>query len=505
MRVNVNVTTEIALEEGRTYAGGLGVLEGDKFYASGELGINYLVLMLFYRNGYVDYRFSEDGSPTPVPQSQPIEFTKKLKKEDRFPIELKGGKVIVEPLSYRYKTAKTVFFNPVQPSWAVELVDQLYVEKHYEEKFYKYVLLAKAAAEYVKSRVGLSNVNKIILNEAYTALLPLVLRAPSKYIFIIHTPGPWSHPIFPTRLFEREFGFKFITDKVALTDIGLATSFKTYCVSEKHFEIMQKIVPHFAHKLSYMTNGINILRWINPRLKRLLEENVLNVDSLKKAKHQAREKLLRLIKSYKAINGEEKPIILWCRRITGYKRPFFVTRFIEEENPDAIIVVAGKAHPYDVDGLRYMQKFYQYFKEKPNVVYIHNYDVSKAKILLSGGDLLLFTPFSSLEACGTSFMKAAINSVPSLSSRDGGVLELVEDGINGWLFGRDLRQLIYFDTQERDRINEEDYREFKAKLLRILDLIANNEDKYYEVALNCVKTFMPKVDICEKMRQLVCQ
>lgn len=39
-------------------------------------------------------------------------------------------------------------------------------------------------------------------------------------------------------------------------------------------------------------------------------------------------------------------------------------------------------------------------------------------------------------------MKARINGVPALSSRDGGVLEVIIDRYNGWLFGLEVTQFI---------------------------------------------------------------
>ncbi|MCD6368941.1 MAG: glycogen/starch/alpha-glucan phosphorylase [Thermoproteales archaeon] len=498
----VSVTPEIALEEGYTYAGGLGVLEGDKFYTAGDLGIRYLVLTLFYENGYVDYDFKEDGSPIPRPQPQPDNFLSHLQSKGKISVKVRGENVLLEAFSYKYKTAETIFFHPIQPGWVHNLVDKLYIEEHYEDRFYKYVLLARASAEYIRTHVTLNRVSKIILNEAYTALLPLVLRAPEKYIFIIHTPGPWGHPIFPVELFEREFGFKFISEKVSLTEIGLAASTKTYTVSRKHFKVMQKIIPHFAHQLSYVTNGVSLSRWMTDHIKKLISKGCLNTKSLATAKQEAREKLLKFIRARKKLNSTNKPIIVWSRRITRYKRPYFITRIIEED-PDAIFIVAGKAHPYDVEGLRYMKKFRQYHMEKPSVIYIHDYDIDKARLLLSGGDLLLFTPFPSWEACGTSFMKAGINGVPSLASRDGGVLELIEDGVNGWLFGRNEERLVDPQTPEGTKLDEKEYKEFKSKLLKIIDLINNNEDDYLKVALRSIKTFIPKVDMKEKIRYFI--
>ncbi len=53
----ISITPEIGLDELYTYAGGLGVLEGDKFYALSRLGLDYTAMTLLYRGGYVDYVF----------------------------------------------------------------------------------------------------------------------------------------------------------------------------------------------------------------------------------------------------------------------------------------------------------------------------------------------------------------------------------------------------------------------------------------------------------------
>ncbi|MGC9189679.1 MAG: glycogen/starch/alpha-glucan phosphorylase, partial [Conexivisphaera sp.] len=83
-RTAISVTPDLALDRGNTYAGGLGILEGDKFYAAARMGLDYRVLTLFYRNGYVDYDFDADGNPVPRPQPQPREFTDMLRVSDEF-------------------------------------------------------------------------------------------------------------------------------------------------------------------------------------------------------------------------------------------------------------------------------------------------------------------------------------------------------------------------------------------------------------------------------------
>jgi len=47
----VSITPEIALDDFPVYAGGLGVLEGDKFYAAAASKMSYTVLTFFYPGG----------------------------------------------------------------------------------------------------------------------------------------------------------------------------------------------------------------------------------------------------------------------------------------------------------------------------------------------------------------------------------------------------------------------------------------------------------------------
>jgi glycogen phosphorylase len=55
--------------------------------------------------------------------------------------------------------------------------------------------------------------------------------------------------------------------------------------------------------------------------------------------------------------------------------------------------------------------------------------------MVAGCDVWLNTPLRPFEASGTSGMKAAINSVPSLSILDGWWIEGCIEGITGWAIG----------------------------------------------------------------------
>jgi len=65
------------------------------------------------------------------------------------------------------------------------------------------------------------------------------------------------------------------------------------------------------------------------------------------------------------------------------------------------------------------------------LVFVENYDIGLARILVQGVDVWLNNPIFPMEACGTSGMKAAINGAINLSVLDGWWAEGY-NGKNGW-------------------------------------------------------------------------
>lgn len=450
----VSIIAELGLDIGENFAGGLGVLEGDKFYASARLGIEYTVLTLFYRKGYTgrEDKQKELLSATTKEWETEIEFNKK-------------GKVKVEYLSYRMNTAKAIFINVISPEWALKLNERLYVENSEEERFYKYLLLAKAAEKYITEKIGWDKVSYIDLQEAYPSFLPLLKYFPN-YRIIIHTPAPWGHPTFPAKLFREEFGYEFPFDPVVMTEIGLSAAKEGIVVSKKMIKHVEKTFPHFMYKIKAITNAVEIPRWRHPLLN-----NVKDIDDfVKKRKEIKKENLKRLGKE------SEKPVISWVRRITQYKRPEFILRLIDELKDDAVFIIGGKAHPFEYYGVELEKRFKEYAKSRPNVIYVPGVDIDMMKTTLWSTDIWTFTPFSGWEASGTSFMKAGINGVPSVASRDGAVPEIIIDGYNGWLYGDDREELLPPDTFDHE------YYEFLKKIKEALD-------KFYEIGYNAYITF----------------
>ncbi len=493
--VIVSITPEIGLDQLYTYAGGLGVLEGDKFLHASRKGYDYIVLTLLYRYGYVDYRFNKEDI-LPKPQTHPVPPHDILAPEEEFKISLKSEEVIVRPWTHRVRNAKIVYFEPVCPMWARSLVDRVYIEKNEQERYYKYIFLAKASAEYIRERIGLKKIDVIDIQEAYGALIVLSLPEYENYRFITHTPGPWGHPFYPRKLLEEEFRIKFSGDEdnIMLTKLAMDKSKKIFTVSKKHLEITKQMFPAYSEKISYVTNAVEETRWMHPALKRIINEipvelELIDPDMLWKAHQEARNDLVKLIRQYKDTVRitENKMIIVWARRLTRYKRPYFIAEFIEEHNTeDVFFVLGGKPHPNDKDGISYARAFKKLMDKHNNVIYVHDYDIFRAKLMLAGGDLLLFTPFPGWEACGTSYMKAGINGVPILASRDGGALELIRDNLNSWFFGSTIDELInIYDDPRAKQIDEKDYVDFARKLNKIINLYPT--EKYKEIMCNILQ------------------
>jgi starch phosphorylase len=119
----------------------------------------------------------------------------------------------------------------------------------------------------------------------------------------------------------------------------------------------------------------------------------------------------------------------FARRFATYKRATLIFRDIERLalilNNKACpvqLIVAGKAHPKDEEGKRFIQEIFQIAKEdrfRRKVVFIENYDLNVASYLVEGCDIWLNNPRRPLEASGTSGMKVIANGGLNFSVLDG--------------------------------------------------------------------------------------
>ena len=149
----------------------------------------------------------------------------------------------------------------------------------------------------------------------------------------------------------------------------------------------------------------------------------------------------------------------FARRFATYKRaPLIFQQFdnivklAQDKQRPMQFIFAGKAHPRDDDGKRFIQQIIHLSKHSElagNLVFIENYDVHVARQMVSGCDIWLNNPRRPLEASGTSGMKASCHGCMNLSILDGWWREGY-DGTNGFAIGKDSHP---DNVEEQDRVD----------------------------------------------------
>ncbi|MDD4031601.1 MAG: alpha-glucan family phosphorylase, partial [Bacteroidales bacterium] len=119
----------------------------------------------------------------------------------------------------------------------------------------------------------------------------------------------------------------------------------------------------------------------------------------------------------------------FARRFATYKRGYLLFRDLDRlskivNTPDCPVqfIFAGKAHPADKAGqdlIKYIVEISKRPEFRGKVLFIQNYDMNLAKMMLQGVDVWLNTPTRPLEASGTSGQKGIMNGTLHFSVLDG--------------------------------------------------------------------------------------
>ena len=249
-------------------------------------------------------------------------------------------------------------------------------------------------------------------------------------------------------------------------------------VSKSMFaEIWKGYFPEENH-VGYVTNGVHYPTWVAPEWDKLYKENFdanfINDQSNEDIWHAidkisnetiwntriARKKMLinyikkafseewlknqgdpmRIVDVVKKINPDAL-VIGFARRFATYKRAHLLFTDLDRlakllNNPERPIqfLFAGKAHPHDGAGQGLIKKIIEVSRRPEfvgKIIFLENYDMDLAKLLVSGVDIWMNTPTRPLEASGTSGEKALMNGVVNFSVLDGWWLEGYRPGA-GW-------------------------------------------------------------------------
>jgi len=261
-------------------------------------------------------------------------------------------------------------------------------------------------------------------------------------------------------------------DHFSMTILGLRLTNYRNGVSKLHGEVSRKMWSSLWSKfplenipIGHITNGIHTLTWLSREFAELFDkyldnnwrdnidddntwEKVQNIpnEEIWREKQRRRTKLVQFVRDYiskhqkHTLSAEQilnlssflNPDALtigFARRFATYKRATLLFSDIDRlksilfnvEKPVQIII-SGKAHPNDTAGKESIQSIITKIKEnglEKHIIFIENYDMIIARMLIKGCDVWLNNPIRPLEASGTSGMKAGLNGTLNFSVLDG--------------------------------------------------------------------------------------
>lgn len=468
-----------------TYSGGLGVLAGDTLHAAADLRVPMVGVTLLYRKGYFTQRLDEWGHQRELPASweptallTPLAVTTEVEIEGR-PVKLRawlyrvtGGSEQAVPLLF---LDTDLDGNAPQDR---ALCQTLYGgDARY--RLAQEAVLGIGGVRMLRA-LGFDRIERFHMNEGHASLLVLELLREARTadawpfdlvrercVFTTHTPVTAGHDRFPYPLYQSVLGellpFEVVRmlggpDELNMTLLGLNMSHYINGVAKKHREVSQAMFPDYP--IAAITNAVHSATWVSTSFRALYDRHIpgwasdpntlrhaVRIPSreITEAHELAKEKLLGEVARR---TGIALPVgvltIGFARRATAYKRADLVFSDLAQLSEVARtagplqFLFAGKAHPSDGGGKALIERvaaMARQLHDQIRILYLEDYDMELARLLIAGVDLWLNTPCRPLEASGTSGMKAAHNGVPSFSVLDGWWLEGHIEGVTGWSIG----------------------------------------------------------------------
>ncbi len=513
---NANPVAYFSMEVGLaahipTYSGGLGILAGDTIKAAADLKLPFVAVTLISRHGYFRQSLDDAGGQLEQPASwEPSLYLKP--QAPKVPVTIGGREVAVRAWRYDYKsplggTVPVFFLDTDLPENSPEnrrITEQLYGgDETYRLK--SEIVLGIGGLRMLEA-LGYAP-RRYHLNEGHAALLTLELLQRTKRslenvwdehsvwdyaavreltIFTTHTPVSAGHDQFSYDLVLSVLGehvpldvLQKLAGRERMNNTLLAMNLSGYIngVAKKHREVSQALFQGYT--ISAVTNGVHSASWTHDAFQRLYDANLPGwredpsllalVDKIPdgaiwEAHCQAKAGLMTHIRERTGLAFEADVLTIgFARRATGYKRMDLLLSDMDRlKNIGAgrlQIIYAGKAHPRDQEGkdlLRLVWGRLDRLRNDIRSVYLPDYDMDLARILIPGVDVWLNTPLRPLEASGTSGMKAAHNGVPNFSVLDGWWIEGHIEGLTGWSIGPEPKQAPAGDRVAADAADAAD-------------------------------------------------
>ncbi|EER57375.1 phosphorylase, glycogen/starch/alpha-glucan family [Neisseria flavescens SK114] len=310
--------------------------------------------------------------------------------------------------------------------------------------------------------------------------------------------------------------------RVRMAWLAVIGSHKVNGVAKIHSDLMTTSIfvdftKVFPERFTNVTNGVTPRRWINianPGLTKFLDKHLgnedwrLHLDNLTKlndkvddasvqaefgeVKKAAKERLAKYIETELGIKVNTDALFdIQIKRIHEYKRQALNVMHIVDrynkilENPDfdwqpRVFIFAGKAasaYYMAKKIIRLINDVAKVINNAPRirdlikVVYIPNYSVSLAQIIIPAADLHEQISLAGTEASGTSNMKFALNGAICMGTLDGANVEILEKvgADNCYIFGNTVEQVEEIRHNGYDPLS---YIERDSDLRRVVNRIS---------------------------------
>jgi starch phosphorylase len=447
-------------EEFPIYAGGLGILAGDFIKSAHDLGLPMVGVGLRWAHGYSRQRIDPDGQPVNEFVTYPTDFLD----DTGVRIRVRIGPREVEARVWRterWGNAPLLLLEPVaaDDAW---ITQRLY-EPSLDRRVAQEILLGVGGIRALR-RLDL-DVETYHFNEGHAVFAGIEMIAermaagkdfPSAWgevrpniVFTTHTPIPAGnevHPLGELRRLGASCGLvdsemhTLGGDPFNMTVAGLRLARRANAVSALHGEVSRAMWSGVADACPIIdiTNGVHVPTWQDARIR----ETCGSPTGLLATHEVLKRELLAAVTERTGATLDPTVLTIgFARRAATYKRSDLIFRDPERVEPLLSqhrfqIIFAGKAHPDDAEGQRIVANLVAMARRYPAaVVFVPDYDIALAQLLVRGTDVWLNNPVRPLEACGTSGMKAALNGVLNLSVLDGWWPEACQHGLNGWAIG----------------------------------------------------------------------
>jgi len=314
-------------------------------------------------------------------------------------------------------------------------------------------------------------------------------------------------------------------DNVHMANLCVALSYSVNGVSQLHGDILKESLFRdyysiYPERFSAITNGITHRRWLlsaNPELSKLIEQSIgndfeRNALALKdlekfaddkafqaafdKIKKDNKLRLAKLLKHTQGVTLDTESIFdVQAKRLHEYKRQLLnalhilvlYNRIADNPNftmPPRTFFFGAKASPSYHRAkqiIRFINAIADLIDRHPRartmlkVVFVENYNVSTAEVLIPAADVSEQLSTASKEASGTGNMKFMMNGAITLGTMDGANVEICEavGKDNIYIFG--MRSQTVIDMYKENKYNPMQIFENNAEIRKALTMMINGD------------------------------